>query len=488
MCCAVAGLTPGRVHAIARGVSSLRVGSIVLAAGRSTRFASARSKLVHPFAGRPLIQWPLDALRSLAAKPNVVVVGPSSREADELRTACGDDVSFAVQRAPRGTGHAVRAARSHFAGYRGAVLVMAGDLPLLRSRTLRRLARAQKDSRGGLALLTASIDDPRGWGRIVRRGRRLRAIVEERDATPAERAVREVNVGVYCLPAPLLFDLLRKVKPDNVQGEIYLTDIVELALLRECKVSTVSVDADEVGQVNSRRELAMLEGVLRRQINERWMAKGVTLQDPSAVFIDPEVRIGRDTVIGPNVHLRGDTRIGTDCRIDGSSFITSSRVGNQVHLRFGVVMTEAQVGPSCAIGPFAHLRPGSKLGANVHIGDFVETKNTSMAAGAKANHLAYLGDAMIGSDTNVGAGTITCNYDGFNKYPTVVGDRVMIGSDTQLVAPVRVGDDVYVASGSTVRHDVPAGALVFNPRSQVQRRDWVAARRQVEKRKKSKRR
>ena len=410
----------------------------------------------------------------------VVVVGPDSHE---LRRACGDDVAFAVQREPRGTGHAVRAARQALAGYDGPVLVMSGDLPLLHARTLRRLVRAQ-EAHGGIALLTASIDDPSGWGRIVRRGRRLSGIVEQRDATPQERRIAEVNVGVYCVPAPLLFSLLRKVKPDNVQGEIYLTDIVELALRLDHKVSVVSVDAIEVGQVNSRRDLARLERIQREQINERWMAKGVTLQDPATTYIDIDVRIGRDTTIGPNVHLRGATRVGTGCRIDGSAYITDCEIASDVHLRFSVVMTDAKVGNGCAIGPFAHLRPASKLASGVHIGDFVETKNTTMAPGSKANHLAYLGDAQIGRDTNVGAGTITCNYDGFNKFPTVVGDRVMIGSDTQLVAPVRLGDDVYVASGSTVRDDVEAGALVFNPRSQAQRHGWVAARRAIEDRRK----
>lgn len=437
--------------------------------------------MVHPFAGKPLLQWPLDALRAVGARPLVAVVGPRSDDGvAELRSLCGDDVEFAVQRQKKGTGHAVLAARSRMAGYRGPVLVMAGDLPLLRPRTLRRLVRAQKQTGDGIALLCATVDEPHGWGRIVRRGRRVGAIVEQRDATAEQRAIREVNVGVYCLRASLLFDLLPKIKPDNAQGELYLTDIIELALARGARVSSVAVDPGEVGQVNSRRELAALEAVVRRQINDRWMAAGVSLGDPATTYIDPDVRIGRDTVIGPNVHLRGATRIGAGCQIDGSSFLTDSRVGDGVHLRFGVVMTETRVGKRCLIGPFAHLRPGSRLADDVHIGDFVETKNASLAAGAKANHLAYLGDTEIGRQTNIGAGTITCNYDGFAKHRTVIGDRVMIGSDTQLVAPVRVGDDVYVASGTTVLRDVPPGSLVFNPRRQSERSGWVAERRRRE--------
>jgi bifunctional UDP-N-acetylglucosamine pyrophosphorylase/glucosamine-1-phosphate N-acetyltransferase len=469
-------LTAPPTHDIGRWVKG-SVGAIVLAAGRSVRFASARSKLLHPFAGKPLIQWPLDALRSIGVSPIVVVVSPG---ASELRSSCGGDVEFATQREPRGTGHAVLAARARLAGYDGPVVVMAGDLPLLHAQSLRRLIRAQREAKDGVALLTAEIDDPYGWGRIVRKGNRVDSIVEERDASEQQRAIREVNVGVYCLRGSLLFSLLRKVKPDNAQGEIYLTDIVELALLHGGKIRAVSVDSMQVGQVNSRRELARLESVFRGQINERWMAAGVTLEDPATAYIGPDVRIGRDTVIGPNVHLRGTTRVGSGCRIDGSSFITDSKVGDDVHLRFGVVMTEAVVGRGCLIGPFAHLRPATRLGAGVHIGDFVETKNSTLADRSKANHLAYIGDAEIGRDTNVGAGTITCNYDGFRKHRTVVGERVQIGSDTQLVAPVRLGDDVYVASGSTVRSDVPAGHLVYNPRSQTEREGWVEQRRKRE--------
>ncbi len=402
------------------------------------------------------------------------MVGPDS---EGLREVCGDGVEFAVQRERKGTGHAVKAARGRLGSYRGPVLVMAGDLPLLRPQTIRRLVRSHRQTGGGMALLTATVEDAHGWGRIVRQGRRVAGIVEERDATPTQRAIREVNVGVYCLAAPLLFDLLRKIKPDNAQNELYLTDIVEQALRRDLQVGSVRVDVAEVGQINSRKQLAELEAVYRAQINDRWMAAGVTLIDPATTYIGPDVRIGRDSVIGPNVQLRGATRIGRDCQLDGSSFITDSLIGDGVHLRFGCVLTEAKVGRDCQIGPFAHLRPGSQLGAGVHIGDFVETKNTRLADGAKANHLAYLGDADIGSETNVGAGTITCNYDGFNKYRTVVGKRVMIGSDTQLVAPVRVADDSYIATGTTVMRDVGSGALVFNRRDQSERPGWVAAKR-----------
>jgi bifunctional UDP-N-acetylglucosamine pyrophosphorylase/glucosamine-1-phosphate N-acetyltransferase len=449
-----------------------RTGAIILAAGRSTRFKSARSKLVHPLAGRPVIGWLLATLRQLAIDPVVVVVAP---DADELRATCGADVRFAVQKVPRGTAHAVQAARASLRDFSGDLLLLYGDLPLLAPDTLRRLIDAHRAGGGQLTLATGTVADAHGWGRIVRgAGGRVRAIVEQKDASAEQRAIREVNVGLYCVRAPLLFDLLRRVRPNNAQRELYLTDIVELAAGAGVPIGDVAVDVAEVAQINSRRELAAVEQQVRARIAAAWMDAGVTLQDPATAYIGPEVRIGRDTTIGPNVHLRGHTVIGERCHIDGSAFLTDSTLADDVHLRFGVVLTEAEIGPRCEIGPFAHLRPRTRLAAGVHIGDFVETKNARLGPGTKANHLAYLGDAEIGRDVNIGAGTITCNYDGFSKQQTVIGDRVQVGSDSTLVAPVSIADDAYVATATTVRQDVPAGALVFNTRDQQHRPGWVA--------------
>ena len=444
---------------------------MVLAAGRSTRFRSTRSKLVHELGGRPIVGWLLGALRSLDVAPVVVVVAP---EADDVRAVCGPQVRFAVQREPRGTGDAALAARPALERFDGSLLVLYGDLPLLRAETLRRLIDTHRASGGDLSLLTATVDAPFGWGRIVRERGAVRAIVEERDASPAERAIREVNVGVYCVRAPLLFELLEQVTPDNVQGEIYLTDIVGRAVAAGIAVADAPVDVAEVGQINSRGELAAMEKTVRAQINAKWMADGVTLEDPATAYIGPEVRIGRDTVIGPNVQLRGRTSIGERCRLDGSALIVDSTVGDDVYLRLGVVMVESDVGARCQIGPFANLRPKTRLAEGVHIGDFVETKNAVLGPGTKANHLAYLGDAEIGRETNIGAGTITCNYDGFDKHRTVIGERVQVGSDTTLVAPVTIGDDAYIATATTVRRDVTGGALAFNTREQRERAGWVA--------------
>jgi bifunctional UDP-N-acetylglucosamine pyrophosphorylase/glucosamine-1-phosphate N-acetyltransferase len=450
-----------------------QIGAVVLAAGRSTRFRSARSKLVHELGGRPIIHWLLGSLRALDVAPIVVVVAPG---ADEVRAACGPGVQFAVQEQPRGTGHAVLAAEAALRGFAGSALLLYADLPLLRAETLRRLIETHRATSGVLTLLTATVSDPHGWGRIMRARGTVCGIVEERDASAEQRAVREVNVGVYCVRVPLVFDLLHRVTPDNAQGEIYLTDIVGRAAAGGIEIADLPVDLSEVGQINSRGELAAMEKTLRAQINAKWMAAGVTLEDPDSAYIGPDVTIGRDTVIGPNVHLRGRTAIGAGCRLDGSAFITDSTIGDGTHLLFGVVITESAVGARCQIGPFANLRPKTRLAEEVHIGDFVETKNAVLGRGTKANHLAYLGDAEIGRQTNIGAGTITCNYDGFDKFRTVIGDRVQVGSDSTLIAPVTVGDDAYIATATTVRRDVPSGGvLAFNPREQKERPGWVGA-------------
>lgn len=451
--------------------SSERIGAVVLAAGRSKRFRSARSKLVHPLAERPIIGWVMRALEAVDVAPVVVVVAP---EADEVRATCPADARFVVQREPRGTGDAVLAAEPALQDFDGSLILLYGDLPRLRAETLQRLIGAHRAAGSALSLLTATVADPQGWGRIIRSQGMVSAIVEQRDCTPAQDAVCEVNVGVYCARAPLLFRLLSSATADNAQGEIYLTDIVTRAVEAGVAVTDVPVDAAEVAQINARGELATMEKVLRAEINARWMEAGVTLQDPDTAYIGPEVSIGPDTVIGPNVHLRGRTVIGSACRFDGTAFITDTVIGDQVHLRFGVVITEATLGARCEIGPFANLRPKTVLADGVKIGNFVETKNSALGHGTKANHLAYLGDADIGAESNIGAGTITCNYDGFEKHRTVVGARVQVGSDSTLVAPVRIGDDAYVATATTVRTNVSAGALVFNPREQEERPGWVA--------------
>jgi bifunctional UDP-N-acetylglucosamine pyrophosphorylase/glucosamine-1-phosphate N-acetyltransferase len=441
------------------------VGAIVLAAGLGTRMKSTRAKVLHELGGRPLLRYPLAALRELGADPVVVVVGHQADVVRRVAEASGiAGVRSALQAEQRGTGHAVRCALAALGDWSGDVLILYGDAPLIRTGTLRRLVERHRAAGADLSLLTVRYDDPTGYGRIVREpDGRVRGIVEERDATPGERAITEVNPGFYCVRAAVLRELIGALRDDNEQREYYLTDIVGLAARGGRTVIALETDQPaEVAGINSRDELARMEAALRAETVERWMAAGVTFEDPATAYVGPDVEIGPDTVIGPNVTLRGTTRIGRGCRLDGTSWLVDATLADDVHLLFGCWVQESTIGAGADIGPFARLRPGTRLAERVHIGNFVETKKAVLGAGTKANHLTYLGDCEIGPDTNVGAGTITCNYDGFDKHVTRIGARVQIGSDTQLVAPVEVADDAYVAAGTTVTRDVPAGALAVS--------------------------
>jgi bifunctional UDP-N-acetylglucosamine pyrophosphorylase/glucosamine-1-phosphate N-acetyltransferase len=440
---------------------------------------SARAKVLHHLGGRPLIAYPLTALRRIGVDPIVVVVG---YQADAVREACAAyGARFALQAEQRGTGHAVRVALPALHGFDGDLLLVYGNLPFIRPETFAGLIEAHQTGGAAVSLLTETVPDPASFGRIVRDAQgHVVAIVEERDATPAQRAIREINVGVYCADTRFLLPALEKLTPANAQSELYLTDIIALAQADGLRIADARATPGEAAQISSRIDLAAREKTLRDDINTKWMASGVTLEDPATTYLGPDVVIGRDTVIGPNVIVRGATRIGTGCRFDGTALITNATIGNNVHVKFGVVITEATLEDEVQAGPFAQLRPGTHLGPRVHVGDFVETKNARLGAGTKAMHHAYLGDTEIGADANIGAGTITCNYDGFRKSRTIIGHRVQVGSDSQLVAPVTIGDDAYVATGTTVRKDVPPGALVFNPKPQLERAGWVAARRERE--------
>ncbi len=426
---------------------------------------STRAKVLHELGGQPLLRYPLAAIASLGADPVVVVVGHQAEAVGAAaRASSARGIRSVLQEEQRGTGHAVRCALAALEAFSGDVLILYGDVPLIRAETLRRLVEAHRAERADLSLLTVRYEDPTGYGRIVREpDGRVRGIVEERDATRAERAITEVNPGIYCVGAGVLRPLIAALRDDNAQREFYLTDIVGLAAAGGQRVIAIETGRPaEVAGINTRAELARMEATLRAEIVERWMAAGVTFEDPATAYVGPDVEIGADAVIGPNVTLRGKTRIGRGCRLDGTSWLVDATLADGVHLLFGCWVQEAEVGADAIIGPFARLRAGTRLGEGVHIGNFVETKKAVLGTGTKANHLTYLGDCEIGADTNVGAGTITCNYDGFDKHFTKIGDRVQIGSDTQLVAPVAVGDDSYVAAGTTVTTDVPAGALAVS--------------------------
>jgi bifunctional UDP-N-acetylglucosamine pyrophosphorylase/glucosamine-1-phosphate N-acetyltransferase len=456
------------------------VGAVVLAAGLGTRMRSQRAKVLHELGGEPLVRYPLAALSAIAPERVALVVG---HQADDVRSATADaglrGLRVVLQAEQHGTGHAVACAAEAFAGFSGDVLILYGDVPLIRATTLRTLLDVHRAEGADLTLVTMRFTDPTGYGRIVRGpGGEITRIAEERDATQAERAITEVNPGLYAVRAEVLFRLLAELRFDNAQGELYLTDLVALAARSGLRIATLQAGTpDEMAGVNTRAELARMEAILRSELVERWMAAGVTFEDPATAYLGPEVTIGADTVIGPNVQLRGRTRIGTGCRLDGTAYLVDTTVGDRTHLLFGCVAEGAEIGSDARVGPFARLRPGTRLAERVHIGNFVETKQAAIGAGTKANHLAYLGDCEVGPETNVGAGTITCNYDGFKKHRTTIGARVQIGSDTQLVAPVTVHDDAYVGAGTTVTRDVPAGALAVSRVPQRHVEGWTARRR-----------
>jgi bifunctional UDP-N-acetylglucosamine pyrophosphorylase/glucosamine-1-phosphate N-acetyltransferase len=454
------------------------LGVILLAAGQGTRMKSAVPKVLHALGGKPLFLYPLAAAQGLGPGKIVIVVGHG---ADSVQRAYpGSDVSWVVQEQQLGTAHAVRCARQSFAGFSGDILILSGDVPLIQQKTLETMIRMHGERRAALTLMTAYLESPTGYGRILRDSNgTITGTVEERDASPCDKQIREVNAGVYVASADFLFAAVEQVNNDNRQGEYYLPDIVAIGLAQNQRIAAFQVaDPREMMGINTREELAAMEKTLRERINGKWMEAGVTLKDPQTTYIDESVTIGRDTVIGPNTHLRGRTVIGERCQIDGSAFLTDTELEDNVHLLFSVVMTSSRVASGAIVGPFAHLRPGTALGRNVHIGNFVEAKQATIGDGTKANHLTYLGDCTIGRETNIGAGTITCNYDGFKKYRTTIGDRVQVGSDSTLIAPVSLGDDVYVATATTIRRDVPAGALVYNEREERVREGWTERKRE----------
>jgi len=452
------------------------IGVIVLAAGQGTRMKSDIPKVLHRLGGTPLFLHALRAAQQLEPSRIAVIVGHGAVAVQQAYS--GDDLSWVIQEKQLGTAHAVLCAKPTFLGFTGDILILSGDVPLIHENTLKRLIDQHRGQQAAVTLLTAKLEDPKGYGRIVRDKQQIARIVEEKDASDLQKQIREVNAGIYVAAAPFLFPALSRVSDQNRQREYYLPDIVAIALSEGQTVANLQVDdAREMTGINTREELARMEKSLQEEINRKWMAQGVTLKDPTTTYIEQGATIGKDTVIGPNTHLCGTTVIGERCRIDGSAYLTDAQLDDEVHLRFSVVLTSCRVANGAIIGPFAHLRPGTDLGRNVHIGNFVEAKEARLGDGTKANHLTYLGDVTIGRDSNIGAGTITCNYDGFQKYKSKIGDRVQVGSDSTLVAPITLGDDVYVATATTVRHDVPDGALVFNDRQERLREGWTEQKR-----------
>ncbi|RII28917.1 MAG: bifunctional UDP-N-acetylglucosamine diphosphorylase/glucosamine-1-phosphate N-acetyltransferase GlmU [Geobacter sp.] len=449
------------------------IAALVLAAGKGTRMKSDLVKVMHPLAGFPMVDYPVAAARVAGAGRLVLVVGHQSEKVRD-HFAGAADVAFAVQEEQLGTGHAVACASGALSGFGGRVLILCGDVPLIREQTLIDLLARHDERQAVVTVLTAHLDEPTGYGRVVKReGGRILRIVEEKDATQEERSISEINSGIYCVNGDFLFEAVAGLSNDNAQGEYYLTDIIRMAADRGFHCYSLPVgDPAEVMGVNDRVQLAAAAKVLQSRINEALMLEGVTIVDPAATYIEPGVRIGRDTVIYPGAQIGGATEVGSGCTIESNAVIRGCRLGNGVHVKTGSIMTDAVLHDAVAVGPMAHLRPGTELMAHVKIGNFVETKKIVMGEGSKASHLTYLGDATIGSNVNVGCGTITCNYDGVNKHQTVIGDDVFVGSDVQFVAPVTIGRNSLIAAGTTVTQDVPPDSLAIARTPQVNKEGW----------------
>ena len=451
---------------------------VILAAGKGTRMKSALPKVLHRAGELPLIEHVLRTADSLRPATTILIVG---HQAEIVQEALGKrlGLQFATQQPQLGTGHALLQAEPALQGRQGTVVLLSGDVPLLRASTLEKLVAVHAERGAAATVLTAVIEEPDGYGRIVRDGDgRITAIVEHKDATAEQREIAEINSGIYAFDLAPLFGALKEVGASNAQGEYYLPDLVSIYRSRGLVVETVVADdPEEILGVNSRKELAYVTSILKSRTNEALMEAGVTIVDPASTFIGPDVTVGTDTTIHPGVYLEGRTSIGSGCVIHSGVRIVDATVDEGVTINNFCVIVESHVSRGAKIGPFAHIRPQSDVGEDAHIGNFVELKKTTLGKGSKANHLAYLGDATIGERVNVGAGTITCNYDGVAKHPTIIEDGAFIGSDSQLIAPVRVGKGAYVAAGSSITLDVPDDALGIARSRQANRDGWAARKR-----------
>jgi bifunctional UDP-N-acetylglucosamine pyrophosphorylase/glucosamine-1-phosphate N-acetyltransferase len=437
---------------------------LILAAGLGTRMKSGRAKVLHELGGLPLITYVCRTAQSLGPEKIYVVVGHQASEVQRaVETEVGDRAAFVTQTEQRGTGDAVIAAQSPLEDSDSLVLILSGDVPLIRQATLEDFISEHRTSKAACSILSVRLENPTGYGRIVRDDHNsFLRIVEQKDASPEEQTLKEINSGIYCFEARKLFAALKRVEPSNQQGEYYLTDVPQILLTGGAAVGVyVHDNAREVSGVNTRAELAEFENLIRRgTIRKLMVDDGVTFLDPSHTYVSAEAKVGRDCIIYPGVSIEGKSIIGEGCEIRSGTRITNSRVGNNVVLKDHCVVIDSEIQSNCAVGPFAHLRMNTVLEEGSVVGNFVEAKKSRLGRRSKAMHLTYLGDATIGENTNIGAGTVTCNYDGKDKHPTVIEDDVRIGSDTMLVAPVRIGKGSVTAAGSVVTEDVPPNTLV----------------------------
>ncbi|TCS80166.1 bifunctional UDP-N-acetylglucosamine diphosphorylase/glucosamine-1-phosphate N-acetyltransferase GlmU [Tepidibacillus fermentans] len=444
---------------------------VILAAGQGTRMKSKHSKVMHALGGKPMVGHVVDGLKETGVNQIILVVG---HQAEEVKEYLGDQVEYVMQEKQKGTAHAVLQASSILANKQGTTLIVMGDSPLITSETLRTIIAEHQAKNTAATILTTKLENPTGYGRIIRdeSGNVVR-IVEEKDATSDEKIISEVNTGTYCFDNEKLFSALMKVKNDNVQGEYYLTDVIEILRSEGETIGAYqTLDANETIGINDRMALAKAEEILRTRLIEQHMKNGVTIIDPKQTYIEKGVVIGSDTIIYPNTYLRGNTMIGQDCVIGPNVELTDTNVADEVKITNSVVYS-AEIANRALIGPYAYIRPGTEIGDSVKVGDFVEIKNSKIGQGTKVPHLSYIGDTTLGENVNIGAGTITVNYDGYRKHRTEIGDRSFIGCNTNLVAPVKVGNDVYVAAGSTITDNIPDFTLAIARERQVNKEGYV---------------
>jgi bifunctional UDP-N-acetylglucosamine pyrophosphorylase/glucosamine-1-phosphate N-acetyltransferase len=462
-----------------------RIAIAIMAAGKGTRLKSKHPKVLHEIGGKPILAHVIATARKIVPGRDIfVIVG---HEAERVqRAVAGAGVHFVLQNEQRGTGHALMVAREALSGY-DQVIVLSGDAPLITDATVRSLSEFHAAHNAAMTLLSADLDNPYGYGRVIRKGAGgidVLAIVEEQSTNARQKKIHEINSGFYAFSAPALYKHIDQLSTANPHGEYYLTDMAEVFVrARKKVVATKTADAGEILGSNTRAEMMMLDARMRLAKCRELLDAGVTIFYPHTCVIDNDVEVGADTVIEPFVQLLGSTKIGADCRIRSYSVIANSMVGDRVTVRPGTLMDDSRVSEGAVLGPYSHLRPGSEIGEGAHVGNFVETKKIRLGKGSKANHLSYLGDAEIGEGVNIGAGTITCNYDGVNKHTTVIEDRVFIGSDSTLVAPVKIGRGAYVAAASCITEDVPADALALGRARQSVKQGWAREKREARKRK-----
>ncbi|STO31995.1 Bifunctional protein GlmU [Fusobacterium necrogenes] len=447
----------------------MKLKTLILAAGKGTRMKSELPKVIHKVNGVPMISKIIKVLSGLNPEENILILG---HKKEEVLKIVGENCNYVLQNEQLGTGHAVIQAKGKLQNYDGDVMILCGDTPLLRDSTLKALYEYHKKGEAVTTILTSVYDNPFGYGRVVKENGLVKAIVEEKEATEEIKKIKEVNAGVYCFNSRELFKALERIDNKNEKGEYYLTDVIGIQVSENKKVqSFILEDNMEILGVNSKIELAQAGKILRNRKNKELMEEGVILIDPETTYIEDDVKIGKDTIVYPGVFLQGATVIGENCEIIGNSRIVNSVLGNDIRIENSVV-EESSIDNGVTIGPYAHLRPKTYLKEKVHIGNFVEVKKSILEKGVKAGHLTYLGDAQVGENTNIGAGTITCNYDGVNKFKTIIGKDVFIGSDTMLVAPVNVGEGALVGAGSVITKDVPNSSLAVSRSKQIIKIDW----------------